>query len=171
MDEFQRLDLQLEALGYEIKERGLDEGFAGDLCGKILYATPDLSVEKKAFIRLHLAGHAAQWYLRPDTLPFSESILGGLKREDLETFVDLEHEVHCLALGLIERVDLVDELSQWYADGAQRDLVDIQHYFLGESVPFPTFQTLAFPVYTPEKVRTVSGGIFVRFGEDGEVQR
>lgn len=171
MDEFQRLNARLEAFGYELKERGLDEGFAGDLCGKILYATPDLSVEKKAFIRLHLAGHAAQWYLNPETLPFSESILGGLQREDLETFVDLEHEVHCLALGLIERVELVDELAQWYAEGAQRDLVDIQHYFLGEALAFPQFKKITFPIYTPQKVRSVSGGIFVRFGDDGEVIR
>ena len=171
MDEFQRLNARLEAFGYELKERGLDDGFAGDLCGKILYATPDLSVEKKAFIRLHLAGHAAPWYLNPETLPFSESILGGLQREDLETFVGLEHEVHCLAMGLIQRVDLVDELSQWYADGAQRDLVDIQHYFLSEALPFPKFETMTFPIYTPQKVRSVSGGIFVRFGDDGEVIR
>jgi hypothetical protein len=163
MNAFDRLNENLEGFGYVLKERDLNDGFGGDLCGKVLYVTSDLSVEQKVFIRIHFASHSAQWHIDPPSLVFSESLLQGLDERELDHFIAPEHEAHCLGLGLLERLEMFGELGEWYTQVASADLVGIQKHFLGYAKEFSAFSIQIFPEYTPTKLREVKGGIFVNW--------
>lgn len=129
-DILRECEKKVKDLGIEIKyTEGLDPFFKGDLDGKTIFISSNLSSKEKLFNLLHLAGHTIQWNVDPSLRELGSTIVNKPKRKLLRELQEYEWEANCYGLQILNSAGF-GSLKQWLTILYTYDMIYLTHFYI-----------------------------------------
>jgi hypothetical protein len=125
---------RIVAYGFGIGYRDLDPPRTGIFDGLSITVDPDVGLEMRCFILLHLFGHSVQW-----VAPTLAGSLDELQHTTdparfIEVLRDYEYDAARFGLQLLHEADVTD-LDAWYADFVATDWRYVERYYATGAIP------------------------------------
>lgn len=149
----------------------LDPFFKGDLDGKTIYISNELTKEEKLFDLLHLIGHTIQWNVNEQHYELGSVLHSNPSEGVMALLYAYEWEANCYGLYILEYIGHKN-LRDWLYDLFKEDINYLMEFYKSgkkekilpeDRVPVVELFPKPIPYFTPKQRKSSREGIVIGF--------